>query len=121
MQTKPTTGLRTAATDYVTIVQQAFNKIKGFSVLYKELERPISNSGKSKSTLTNYSRQLAHLAPHYNCFPLDLDAEQVMGITYTLLKVGVLLRQLFLNLLCMDCGMHAVSEVWSTSNFRCPK
>ena len=47
MQTKPTTGLRTAATDYVTVVQQACNKITGFSLLYKELERSISISGKS--------------------------------------------------------------------------
>lgn len=78
MQTKSTTGLRRAATDYVTIVEQACDKVTGFSLLYKEMERAISITGKSTSTLTNYSRQLAHLSLHYNCFPLDLDAEQVM-------------------------------------------
>lgn len=82
MQAKQTTGLRTAATDYVTIVQQACDKVTGFSLLYKEMERSISITGKSKSTFTNYSRQLAHLALHYNCFPLELDAEQVMDYLY---------------------------------------
>ncbi len=75
---KQTTGMRPMDKDYVTIVQQACNKVTGFEQLYKEMERAISITGKSKSTLTNYSRQLAHLALHYNCFPLELDAEQVM-------------------------------------------
>lgn len=88
MQTKQTTGLRTAATDYVTVVQQACNKVTGFLLLYKEMERSISISGKSKSTLTNYSRQLAHLALHYNCFPLELDAEQVMDYLHLIKSRG---------------------------------
>lgn len=88
MQTKQTTGLRTAANDYVTIVQQACNKVTGFLGLYKEMERSISISGKSKSTLTNYSRQLAHLGLHYNCFPLDLDAEQVMDYLHLIKSRG---------------------------------
>jgi site-specific recombinase XerD len=88
MQTKQTTGLRTAATDYVTVVQQACNKVTGFLLLYKEMERSISISGKSKSTLTNYSRQLAHLALHYNCFPLELDAEQVMDYLHLVKSRG---------------------------------
>jgi len=33
---------------------------------------------KSKSTLTNYSRHLAHLALHYNQLPPELDQEQVL-------------------------------------------
>ena len=78
MQTKQTTGLRCAAGDYVTIVAQASAKIQGFDQLYKEMERSISVSGKSRSTLTNYGRQLAHLALHYNCLPIDLDKNQVL-------------------------------------------
>ena len=74
MQTKQTTGLRPMDKDYVTIVAQASNKVTGFSALYKEMERSISITGKSKSTLTNYARQLAHLSLHYNQFPLDLDS-----------------------------------------------
>ncbi|MEJ7827975.1 MAG: tyrosine-type recombinase/integrase, partial [Segetibacter sp.] len=76
--TKRPTGLRTAACDYETLVQQAINKVTGFQQLYKELERAINVSGKSKSTLTNYSRQLAHLALHYNTLPTNLDSEQVL-------------------------------------------
>ena len=83
MQTiKRTTGLPiaigTAATDYETLVQQAINKVTGFDQLYKELERAINVTGKSESTLTNYSRHLAHLALHYNQLPTELDQEQVL-------------------------------------------
>lgn len=76
--TKRPTGLRTAANDYKTLVQQAINKVTGFEQLYKELERAINVSGKSTSTLTNYSRQLAHLALHYQVLPTQLDNEQVL-------------------------------------------
>ena len=85
--TKRTTGLRTAASDYETLVQQAINKVTGFDLLYKELERAISVTGKSKSTLTNYSRQLAHLALHYNQLPTELDQEQVLDYLH-LVKVN---------------------------------
>ena len=88
MQTKQTTGLPTAANDYVTIVQQASDKVTGFSQLYKEMERSITITGKSRSTLTNYSRQLAHLALHYDCLPLELDAEQVMDYLHLIKSRG---------------------------------
>jgi site-specific recombinase XerD len=79
MQTlKRPTGLRTAASDYETLVQQAIHKVKGFDLLYKELERGICVTGKSISTLTNYSRHLAHLALHYQVLPTELDNEQVL-------------------------------------------
>ena len=78
MQNKQTTGLRTAANDYVTIVQQACDKVTGFNKLYQDLERSINVSGKSKSTLTNYGRHLAHLALHFNQLPTELDQEQVL-------------------------------------------
>ena len=76
--TKRSTGLRTAAPDYETLVQQAINKVTGFDQLYKELQRAINVTGKSKSTLTNYSRHLAHLALHYQILPTELDNEQVL-------------------------------------------
>ncbi len=74
--TKRATGLRTAASNYETLVQQAINKVSGFQQLCKELERAINVSGKSKSTFTNYSRHLAHLALHYRQLPTELDNEQ---------------------------------------------
>lgn len=78
MQNKATTGDGKASSDYVTIVQQACNKVSGFDKLYADLARYISVGGKSASTLTNYGRQLAHLALHYNLLPTDLDEEQVL-------------------------------------------
>ncbi len=95
MQTKQTTGLRTAAKDYVTIVQQACSKVTGFSDLCKEMERAICISGKSKSTLTNYCRQLAHLSLHYNCLALDLDAEQVMDYLHLIKSRGTVSATFF--------------------------
>jgi site-specific recombinase XerD len=62
----------------VTLVEQAITKVTGFEQLYKDLERAINVSGKSTSTLTNYSRHLAHLALHYDTLPTDLDNEQVL-------------------------------------------
>ena len=88
MQNQQTIRLRTAAKDYVPIVQQACDQVIGFSELYKEMERSISINGKSQSALINYSRQLAHLALHFNCMPLDLDADQVMDYLHMVKSRG---------------------------------
>lgn len=56
--------------------------------LYKEMERAINVSGKSKSTLINYGRQLAHLALHYNCMPTELDCEQVLDYLHLIKSTG---------------------------------
>ena len=86
--TKQPTGLHTAAKDYVTIVQQASSKVTGFEQLHKDLQRAINVSGKSKSTLTNYGRQLAHLALHYNTLPTELDQEQVLDYLHLVKSKG---------------------------------
>lgn len=86
--TKRPTGLRTAAPDYETLVQQASAKVNGFAQLYKELERSVSISGKSQSTLVNYGRHLAHLALHYQQLPTELDAEQVMDYLHSVKQNG---------------------------------
>jgi site-specific recombinase XerD len=86
--TKQPTGLRTAAADYVTLVQQAINKVTGFQQLYNELERAINVTGKSKSTLTNYTRHLAHLALHYKQLPTELDHEQVLDYLHLVKSKG---------------------------------
>jgi hypothetical protein len=75
--TKQPTGLGTAASVYVTLVQQAINKVTAIDELHKELDR-LSCYGKTRSTLTNYSRHLAHLALHHNQVPTELDQEQVL-------------------------------------------
>jgi integrase/recombinase XerD len=86
--TKQTTGLRTAAKDYETIVQLAISKITGFEQLYKDLERAINVSGKSASTLTNYGRHLGHLALHYQELPTELDSEQVLDYLHLVKAKG---------------------------------
>lgn len=89
MQTaKQTTVPGKRAKDYVTIVQQACNKVTGFEQLYKELERAINVSGKSTSTLTNYGRQLAHLALHYGQLPTELDNEEVLDYLHLVKAIG---------------------------------
>ena len=88
MQTRQTTSLCRSASDYVTIVAQASTKVNGFEQLYKEMERSICVSGKSRSTLTNYGRQLAHLALHYNCLPTELDKDQVLDYLHYVKSKG---------------------------------
>lgn len=88
MQTQQTTSLCRAAQDYVTIVAQASAKIIGFEQLYKEMDRSISISGKSRSTLTNYGRHLAHLALHFSCLPTELDKEQVLDYLHLVKSKG---------------------------------
>ena len=55
-----------------------------FSELYSKLKRHIEITGKSQSTLTNYSRCLATMALHFNCSPLELDKEQVLDYLHYL-------------------------------------
>jgi site-specific recombinase XerD len=88
MQNKETTSRGTRADDYVTIVQQACDKVNGFDKLYADLERHINVGGKSKSTLTNYGRHLAHLALHYNLLPTELDQEQVLDYLHLVKSNG---------------------------------
>jgi len=95
MQNKQTTGLLKAAKDYVTIVQQACAKVTGFTKLYQDLERSINVRGKSKSTLTNYGRQLAHLALHYNQLPTTLDSEQVLDYLHLVKSKGTVSATFF--------------------------
>lgn len=48
------------------------------------MERSVELAGKSKSTLTNYARCLAHMAQHFNCNPIELDQEQVLDYLHLL-------------------------------------
>lgn len=46
------------------------------------MQRQVELLGRSRSTLTNYSRCLARMALHFNCNPLALDEEQVLDYLY---------------------------------------
>jgi integrase/recombinase XerD len=78
------TSKRLKKTNATTLVAQACAKVNGFAELYKRLERKISLSGKSSSTLKNYSRHLAQMALHFNCPPTELDDEQIEDYLYLL-------------------------------------
>jgi site-specific recombinase XerD len=84
MQNHEKSSVRVLDSKPATIVEQACEKIIGFRALYNELKRSIVIEGKSESALQNYSRQLAHLALHYNCNPLKLSADEVMDYLYLL-------------------------------------
>ena len=79
------TSKRLNKTD-ATLVAQACAKVNGFAELYKRLERKISISGRSLSTLKNYSCHLAHIALHFNCLPTELDEEQIEDYLHLLQK-----------------------------------
>ena len=84
MQTYQKKSIRMTDVKPATIVEQACEKVPGFTELYNELKRSITINGKSESALSNYSRQLAHLALHYNRMPLELEADEVMDYLYLL-------------------------------------
>lgn len=69
--------MQTSHTHDATLVARACLNVAGFTELYNRLEKKMVLSGKSLSTLKNYSRHMAHLALHYDCLPTTLDAEQI--------------------------------------------
>jgi integrase/recombinase XerD len=69
-----------------TFIQQACLKVSGFSHLYKRLERDISLSGRSLSTLQSYSRHIAQIALYYNQLPTELEEDQVRDYLWMLQK-----------------------------------
>ncbi len=52
--------------------------------MLKRLKRRMKTSGRSESTLHNYSRHLAQMALHFNCLPTEIDIEQVEDYLYLL-------------------------------------
>ena len=71
------------------------------------MELSISVSGKSRNMLTNYGRQLAHLALYYNCLPTKLDKELVLDYLHFVKTTGTLSATFFQvyniwNALCLQ-------------------
>ena len=76
------------------------------------MERSIPVSGKSRSTLTNYGRQLAHLALHYNCLLTSLDKEQVLDYLHMVKSRGTPSATFFKFTVCgmrYACKMRGLS------------
>lgn len=66
------------------MIEKACLNVPGFGVQYKRLRRAIEISGKSHSTLTNYSRCLAHMGLFLQADLLALDDEQVLDYLHHL-------------------------------------
>ncbi|MFN7260073.1 MAG: tyrosine-type recombinase/integrase [Cyclobacteriaceae bacterium] len=71
-----------------TIVQLACLEVEGFQDVYFRLEKKILISGKSMSTLHNYTRCVAHLALHFKSLPTHLTVEQIEDYLFHLKKRG---------------------------------
>ncbi|KAA3642537.1 MAG: integrase [Bacteroidetes bacterium] len=64
------------------MAERAFEEVKDFLTLQHKLEQSFSINGKSKSTLNNYLRCLAHIALHYKQSPEKLTVENIEDYLY---------------------------------------
>lgn len=60
-----------------TIVDQACDSVPGFRKLYEELRQKMVLSGQSKSTLSNYSRKMAHVSLHFKKLPQNISEKEI--------------------------------------------
>jgi site-specific recombinase XerD len=67
-------------------VAEACAKVAGYKELYERFERRMHTSGRSESTLKNYSRYIAKIALHFNCLPTVLEDDQVEDYLHELLR-----------------------------------
>ncbi|MES2778228.1 MAG: tyrosine-type recombinase/integrase [Bacteroidota bacterium] len=52
--------------------------------MYRRLRRRMKTSGRSESSLNNYSRYLAQMALHFSCLPTELEDDQIEDYLYLL-------------------------------------
>ena len=64
------------------LVDRACAEIAGFDALYALMQQRMSISGKSLSTLKNYSHHLAKMALHFGQLPTELDEDQINDYLY---------------------------------------
>jgi site-specific recombinase XerD len=60
--------------------------VPGFKELYERFEKRMHISGRSESTLNNYSRYISQISLHFNCLPTELDDEQIEDYLHSLLR-----------------------------------
>lgn len=65
---------------------EACAKIAGYRELYERFERRMHTSGRSESTLKNYSRYISKIALQFNCLPTELEDDQVEDYLHSLLR-----------------------------------
>ena len=70
----------------ITIVDRACQEVKGFKQLYEDFCDKITLSDRSKSLLTSYGRQLAHLSMHFGKLPQDISESEMNKYLVSLAK-----------------------------------
>lgn len=68
------------------MVERACSTVPGFAATWKKLEQHIVLNGYSQSTLTNYGRNIAHVALYFGKNPLEIEEEQVNEYLFILAK-----------------------------------
>ncbi len=70
--------------DYYTIVQQAQDVVPGFRDAYAKFIERVMIDQNSTSLITNYGRNLAHLAFHFSRVPHLVSADEINSYLYQL-------------------------------------
>ena len=70
--------------DYYTIVQQAQDAVPGFRDAYAKFIERVTIDQNSTSLITNYGRNLAHLALHFSRVPHLVSADEINSYLYQL-------------------------------------
>ena len=69
-------------TEFYGVVAQALDMVPGFKEGYRRFEQQVVLRGLSKGLLTNYGRNVAHLALHFGRCPESLSVEEINGYLY---------------------------------------
>jgi site-specific recombinase XerD len=67
-------------------VAKACATVDGYKDLYHRFEKRMTTSGRSPSTLQNYSRYISQIALHFNCLPTLLHDDQIEDYLHQLLR-----------------------------------
>lgn len=70
--------------NYYTTLAKAKDLVPGFRAAYSKFEERVHIDQNSKSTITNYSRNLAHLALHFGRVPHEVSLEEINAYLYRL-------------------------------------
>lgn len=68
--------------DYYTLVQQASDAVPGFQQAYHKFVEHAAIHQKSKSLVTNYSRNIAQLALHFAAVPHQVSTDEINSYLY---------------------------------------
>lgn len=68
------------------MVARACALIPGYKELYERFEKRMHTSGRSPSTLKNYSRYISQISLHFKCLPTELEDDQIEDYLHDLLR-----------------------------------